>query len=78
MIRKIPTETTTDRSITDDKRKRVYEEGDAGIQIGLKDDPLTEYREKEAVAPAKIKEHVATTVKSDQNDQKMVELGEEG
>ena len=34
-----------------------YEEGAAGTEKKRKDDPLTEYREKEAMTPAKEKEH---------------------
>lgn len=34
-----------------------YEEGSAGTEKGRKDDPLKEYREKEAMTPAKEKAH---------------------
>ena len=75
----VETETTeAERSISDDKRKREYEEGGAGTQVGPKDDPLTEYRDKEAMTPAKIKEHEPTAVKRDPSDQKIVEPGQEG
>jgi hypothetical protein len=75
----VETETTEEeRSISDDKRKREYEEGGAGTQVGPKDDPLTEYRDKEAMTPAKIKEHEPTAVKRDSSDQKIVEPGQEG
>jgi hypothetical protein len=75
----VETETTEEeRSISDDKRKREYEEGGAGTQVGPKDDPLTEYRDKEAMTPAKIKEHEPTAVKRDPSDQKIVEPGQEG
>jgi hypothetical protein len=40
-----------------------YEEGVAGAEIVRKEDPLTEYREKEPMTPAKIKEHEPTAVK---------------
>ena len=42
-----------------------YEEGSAGTEKGRKDDPLKEYREKEAMTPAKEKEHEPTAVKRD-------------
>src|SRR5215212_147533 len=74
----VETETTEEeRSISDDKRKREYEEGGAGTQVGPKDDPLTDYREKEAMTPAKIKEHEPTAVKRDPSDQKIVEPGQQ-
>jgi hypothetical protein len=45
-----------------------YEEGSAGTEKGRKDDPLKEYREKEAMTPAKIKEHEPTAVKRDPSE----------
>src|SRR5215217_2390639 len=59
------------------KQEREFEEGGAGTQVGRKEDPLTEYREKEAMTPAKIKEHEPTAVKRDPSDQKIVEPGQE-
>jgi hypothetical protein len=56
----------------------TFEEGAAGTQVGRKDDPLTEYREKEAMTPAKEKEHDPTTVRRDPSDQKIVEPGQTG
>jgi hypothetical protein len=56
----------------------VYEEGAPGTERGRKDDPLTEYREKEPMTPAKIKEHEPTAVKRDANDQRIVEPGQQG
>src|ERR687897_2459959 len=55
-----------------------YEEGAQGTETGRKDDPLTEYREKEAMTPAKEKEHEPTAVKRDPSDQKIVEPGQQG
>jgi len=52
-----------------------YEEGMPGTEVGRKDDPLTEYRDKEPMTPAKIKEHEPTAVKRDPSDQKIVEPG---
>ena len=42
-----------------------YEEGSAGTEKGRKDDPLKEYREKEAMTPAKEKAHEPTAIKRD-------------
>src|SRR5215216_1511425 len=52
--------------------KRKFEEGTAGTRKDRKNDPLTEYSDKEAMTPAKIKAHEPTAVKRDQNDQKIV------
>ena len=54
------------------------QEGGAGIEAGQKDDPLTQYREKEPMSPAKIKEHEPTAVKRDPSDQKIIEPGQQG
>lgn len=58
--------------------EREFEEGAAGTQKGRKNDPLTEYSDKEAMTPAKIKDHEPTAVKRDQNDQEIVESGQTG
>jgi hypothetical protein len=55
-----------------------YEEGVPGTEAGRKDDPLTSYRDKEPMTPAKIKEHEPTAVKRDPSDQKIVEPGQQG
>jgi hypothetical protein len=57
---------------------RKSEEGVPGTEAGRKDDPLTQYREKEAMTPAKVKEHEPTAVKRDPSDQKIVEPGQVG
>ena len=44
-------------------------------QKNQKNDPLTEYNEKEPMTPAKIKEHEPTAVKRDPNDQTIVSGG---
>jgi hypothetical protein len=54
----------------------VYEEGAPGTERGRKDDPLTEYREKEPMTPAKIKEHEPTAVKREMTE-RIVESGKE-
>ena len=56
----------------------AYEEGAPGTEKGRKDDPLTSYREKEPMTPAKIKEHEPTAVRRDSGDQKIVEPGQTG
>ncbi|HZD36200.1 MAG TPA: hypothetical protein VE130_13445, partial [Nitrososphaeraceae archaeon] len=49
-----------------------YEEGE-----GRGDDPLTEYREKEAMTPAKVKEHEPTAVSREMTE-KITEPGQVG
>ncbi|MDF2770067.1 MAG: hypothetical protein K0S91_2903, partial [Nitrososphaeraceae archaeon] len=58
-------------------QERQFEEGGAGTEAGRKDDPLTSYRDKEPMTPAKIKEHEPTAVKRDPSDQKIVEPGQQ-
>jgi hypothetical protein len=67
--------TDNSESNTDD---REFEEGAAGTIKDRKNDPLKEYSEKEAMTPAKIKEHEPTAVKRDPNDQTIVEEGHTG
>jgi hypothetical protein len=67
--------TNNSESNTDE---REFEEGAAGTIKGRKNDPLKEYSEKEAMTPAKIKEHEPTAVKRDPNDQTIVEEGQTG
>jgi hypothetical protein len=47
---------------------RQYEEGAPGTETKRKDDPLKEYREKEPMTPAKIKEHEPTAVKREMEE----------
>ena len=50
-----------------------------GTEVGRKDDPLTEYRSKEAMTPAKEKEHEPTAVsRRNPSSQKIVEPGQVG
>lgn len=58
------------------KQERAFEEGGAGTQVGRKEDPLTEYKEKEPMTPAKIKEHEPTAVKREMTE-KIVEPGKQ-
>jgi hypothetical protein len=53
-----------------------FEEGGPGTETGRKDNPLTEYREKEPMTPAKIKEHEPTAVKREMTEH-IVESGKE-
>ena len=55
----------------------AYEEGAPGTEKGRKDDPLTSYREKEPMTPAKIKEHEPTAVKREMSE-KITEPGQTG
>jgi hypothetical protein len=60
------------------QQEREFEEGGAGTEVGRKEeDPLTSYREKEPMTPAKIKEHEPTAIKRDPSDQKIVEPGQQ-
>jgi hypothetical protein len=54
-----------------------FEEGGPGTEIGRKDDPLTEYREKEPMTPARIKEHEPTAVRRDPSELNIVEPGKQ-
>jgi hypothetical protein len=67
-----------DPSTTSSGGTGAYEEGAPGTETGRKDDPLTSYREKEPMTPAKIKEHEPTAVRRDSGDQKIVEPGQTG
>src|SRR5919205_1173948 len=58
------------------QQSRRFEEGGPGTEVGRKDDPLTEYREKEPMTPAKIKEHEPTAVKREMTEH-IVESGKE-
>jgi hypothetical protein len=56
---------------------RQYEEGAPGTETKRKDDPLKEYRDKEPMTPAKIKEHEPTAVKREM-EEKITEPGQTG
>src|ERR687898_2038518 len=58
-------------------QEREYEEGAPGTEVGRKEDPLTQYREKEAMTPAKEKEHDPTAVKREMTE-KITEPGQTG
>src|SRR5215216_6734825 len=55
----------------------AYAEGAPGTETGRKDDPLTSYREKEPMTPAKIKEHEPTAVKREMTE-RITEPGQTG
>jgi hypothetical protein len=67
-----------DVSSTKNEQDIQIEAGGAGTEVGRTDDPLTQYRAKEAMTPAKEKEHEPTAVKRDPSDQKIVEPGQVG
>jgi hypothetical protein len=71
-------DTLDSASTSASNQERKYEEGGPGTEIGRKDDLLTEYRENEAMTPAKIKEHEPTAVKRDPRDQTITEQGQTG
>jgi len=58
------------------KGSASYEQGAAGTETGIKDDPLTSYN-KEPMTPAKIKEHEPTAVKREMTE-KITEPGQTG
>src|ERR671913_208132 len=70
--------TVSSRDTSASGRTGAYEEGAPGTETGRKDDPLTSYRDKEPMTPAKIKEHEPTAVRRDSSDQKIVEPGQTG
>jgi hypothetical protein len=57
--------------------EREFEEGAAGTKTDRKKDPLKEYDEKEAMSPAKEKEHEPTAVKREMSE-KIAESGQTG
>ena len=62
-------------SSSSSSKEREFEEGRAETEVGRKDDPLTSYRDKEPMTPAKIKEHEPTAVKREMTE-KIVEPGQ--
>ena len=70
-------EVTQKKMASSSRDSGVYEQGAAGTETAIKDDPLTEYREKEPMTPAKIKEHEPTAVKREMTE-KIVEPGQTG
>ena len=63
-------ETTKDKvaGSTSSANSGIYEQGAAGTETAIKDDPLTSYRENEPMTPAKIKEHEPTAVKREMSE----------
>ena len=64
--------------MSSNEQERQYEEGAPGTRTDRKKDPLKEYDEKEAMSPAKVKEHEPTAVRRDLSDQKIAEGGQTG
>jgi hypothetical protein len=63
---------------SDNSDEREFEEGAPGTQKNRKNDPLTEYSDKEAMTPAKIKAHEPTAVSRDPNDQTIASTDQTG
>lgn len=57
---------------------RRYEEGGPGTDVNRTDDPLTEYRDKEPMTPAKLNAGEPTAVKRDPSDQQITSEGQTG
>jgi hypothetical protein len=70
------TDTSTKAGASADEQEREYEEGAAGTEIGRKEDPLKEYRDKEPMTPAKEAEHEPTAVHREMTE-KIIEGGKE-
>jgi hypothetical protein len=68
------TDTSTKAGVSADEQEREYEEGAAGTEIGRKEDPLKEYRDKEPMTPAKEAEHEPTAVHREMTE-KIIEGG---
>ena len=72
---KVTSSTSSKDTSTSSRGSAAYEQGAAGTEIGINDDPLTSYREKEPMTPAKIKEHEPTAVKREMSE-KITEPGQ--
>jgi len=59
-------------------RDVIYEEGGPGTDVTRNDNPLTEYRDKEPMTPAKINAGEPTAVKRDPSDQTITSGGQTG
>jgi hypothetical protein len=70
------TDTSTKAGISAEEQEREFKEGAAGTEIGRKEDPLKEYREKEPMTPAKEAEHEPTAVHREMTE-KITEGGKE-
>ncbi len=71
-------DTITSSSDRHDGGDRIFEEGGPGTDTSRNDDPLSEYRDKEAMTPAKINTGEPTAVKRDPSDQKITSEGQTG
>ena len=74
---KVMSSTSSKDTSSSSRGSAAYEQGAAGTKIGINDDPVTSYREKEPMTPAKIKEHEPTAVKREMSE-KITEPGQTG
>jgi hypothetical protein len=74
---KVASSTGAKGSSSSSRGGAAFEQGAAGTEARIKDDPLTSYREKEPMTPAKIKEHEPTAVKREMTE-KITESGQTG
>jgi hypothetical protein len=72
---KVTNSTSSKDTSSSSRGSAAYEQGAAGTEVGINDDPLTSYREKEPMTPAKIKEHEPTAVKREMSE-KITEPGQ--
>ena len=72
---KVTSSTSSKDTSSSSRGSAAYEQGAAGTEVGINDDPLTSYREKEPMTPAKIKEHEPTAVKREMSE-KITEPGQ--
>jgi hypothetical protein len=63
---------------TESNTDREFEEGAPGTQKNRKNDPLTEYSDKEGMTSAKIKVHEPTAISRDSSDQTIVSEDQTG
>jgi hypothetical protein len=71
-------DSSSDRHRQSSGRDIIYEEGGPGTDVTRNDDPLTEYRDKEPMTPAKINAGEPTAVKRDPSDQTITSGGQTG
>lgn len=69
---------TSDSVNFSNQGKRDYEEGTAGTNTHRKSNPLTQYEDKEPMAPAKINAGEPTAVLRDPSDQNITAKGQTG
>jgi hypothetical protein len=77
LVREAPGARVSSRGGREGAGIATFEEGTPGTEVGRKDDSLKEYRKKEPMTPAKIKEHEPTAVKREMTE-KITEPGQTG